>query len=157
MVLNRSKCNILIGGKSVTNTLLLLAREVKGMSLFFIFSLATFLVAVYIFKVSKNSADEIAYLAASIALVSLVVSLVLAPWPVQLLLLVLVLLKTRQYLLLSEGIVESQEEEKTELSYRGANYEPTPPKVELTEAEITGKYRGQVWKSRNLVHPGKSD
>ncbi len=117
------------------------------MSLSFIIPLVIFLVAVYIFK---NSADEIAYLCAAIALVSLVVSLVLAPWPLQLLLLMIVLISNRRHSLPSEPVVESPEEEKAKLVYRGANYEVPPPTVDVKEAEATGKYRGLIWKARNI-------
>lgn len=107
------------------------------MSLVFVISLAIGIIAAYIFK---HSADEISYLAAAIALVSLLISLVLAPWPIQLLLLILALLSNRQRALPSDYLVEPQEEEKTKLSYRGVSYKPTPPPVDVTEAEIRGKY-----------------
>ena len=110
------------------------------MSLVFVVSLAILIISAYIFK---HSADEISYLAAAISLVSLLISLVLAPWPIQLLLLILVLLSNRQQALPSDYLVEPQEEEKAKLTYRGVSYEPTPPPVDVTEAEMTGKYRGQ--------------
>lgn len=31
------------------------------------------------------------------------------------------------------------------LSYRGIKYEYVPPTTEVTEGEVMGKYRGQVW------------
>ncbi len=117
------------------------------MSLVFVVSLAILIISAYIFK---HSADEISYLAAAISGVSLLISLVLAPWPIQLLLLILVLLSNRQQALPSDYLVEPQEEEKAK-TYRGVSYEPTPPPVDVTEAEMTGKYRGQFWKTRNLV------
>lgn len=118
------------------------------MSLCFIISLATCLVAAYIFK---NSVEEIAYPAGAISLVGLLLSLVSAPWFLQVLLLILVWLIYRRYSLSSECVAEPRSEEKTKLHYRGVKYEPTSVTGEVTEAEITGKYRGQVWKSRNLT------
>lgn len=39
-----------------------------------------------------------------------------------------------------------------ELSYRGVNYENHPPTLEVTEAEICGKYRGQNLSFRYVRH-----
>ncbi|MBW4574773.1 MAG: DUF4278 domain-containing protein [Aphanothece sp. CMT-3BRIN-NPC111] len=39
-----------------------------------------------------------------------------------------------------------------ELSYRGVNYENHPPTLEVTEAEICGKYRGQNFSFRYVRH-----
>ena len=36
------------------------------------------------------------------------------------------------------------------LTYRGQSYEYNPPKVETTENNSVGKYRGQDWRFRNL-------
>ncbi|UBF28086.1 DUF4278 domain-containing protein [Kovacikia minuta CCNUW1] len=36
------------------------------------------------------------------------------------------------------------------LSYRGVNYEFTPPSLEVTEGEILGKYRGVNWRCHTL-------
>ncbi|MCA1993876.1 MAG: DUF4278 domain-containing protein, partial [Coleofasciculus sp. S288] len=44
-----------------------------------------------------------------------------------------------------------EEEEGHQLVYRGANYEPTTPTVEIAEGEIAGKYRGQLWRAHNPV------
>lgn len=108
------------------------------MSLSFIIPLIICLVGIYIFK---NSADEIAYLAAAIALVSLLLSLILAPWPLQLLLLMSVLLSNRRHSVSSDLVDESQEDEKIKLADRGGNYELNSPTVEVAEAEVKGKYR----------------
>ncbi|HEY9742124.1 MAG TPA: DUF4278 domain-containing protein [Coleofasciculaceae cyanobacterium] len=118
------------------------------MSLTFLIPVAIFLIAGYIFK---NSSDEISYLAAAISLISFFFSLVLAPWPIQLLLLVLIVFSGRGQSVPSEDVVESQEEEKIKLLYRGGNYELPNPTSEVTEVEIKGKYRGQIWKNRQLL------
>ena len=130
------------------------------MSLFFLMPLAITLLAVYILQ---NSADEISYLAAAVSLVGLFVSLVVAPWQIQILLLFLVLLSARRLLQQCQPVVEAQfevqseaqseaqvefQDDKAQLSYRGVNYESTPAAVEVAEVEVTGKYRGQVCKVR---------
>ncbi|HAG85100.1 MAG TPA: hypothetical protein DCL61_29115 [Cyanobacteria bacterium UBA12227] len=120
------------------------------MSLFFMIPLSTFFVAVYIFK---KSADEIAYISAAIALVSLLLTLLLAPWQIQLSLLILILFSNRRKPLSSESSFESESttQEKVKLLYRGANYELNSPTPDMIEDEITGKYRGQVWIAHDLV------
>lgn len=115
------------------------------MSLVFVISLTIVLICAYI---CKHSPDEIAELAASILLLSLMVSLVLAPWPLQFLLLILVVVSNKRQLLPSEHRTEPQAEKKIQLMYRGVKYEPTPASVEGTNSENTGKYRGQVWRVR---------
>lgn len=124
------------------------------MAFFFIVPLAIVLVALYIFK---NSADEIAYLAATISLVGLVLSLMIAPWQIQISLLVLVLLVTSKRLsLFFEPGSESEPDKTAKLIYRGVNYEHSSPTVEVTEGKIAGKYRGQVWKSCNVEKKAES-
>ncbi len=66
------------------------------MHLFFLIPLATGLVSGYIFQ---KSADEMAYLSGIVALISLIFSLVLAPWQIQLLVLGGVIYTTRKLLL----------------------------------------------------------
>ncbi len=39
------------------------------------------------------------------------------------------------------------------LSYRGITYDYTPPQVQATEGEVSGKYRGLDWRFRNLKKP----
>ncbi|MBW4601135.1 MAG: hypothetical protein KME29_16545 [Calothrix sp. FI2-JRJ7] len=65
------------------------------MVLAFLLPLLTALVSGYLFQ---KSTDEIGYLAGGIAIISFVISLVLAPWEIQLLLLVVVLVSTQKLL-----------------------------------------------------------
>ena len=65
------------------------------MPLFFLIPLCTGLVTGYLFK---KSSDEIAYLAGVFAAISLILSLILAPWQIQLGLLILVLVITNKLL-----------------------------------------------------------
>lgn len=105
-------------------------------------------IALAVTYILKNSADEIAYLAASILLVSLVVSLVIAPWQIQVLLLVLALVSSNRLLQPSRQIIiEPEPDEKIKLSYRGVEYEPTVPVEKAKEGETIVKYRGQICKT----------
>jgi predicted membrane protein len=65
------------------------------MNLFFLIPLTASLLASYI---CKNSADELAYLTAVIAAASLILSLVIAPWQLQLLVIAFVLVSTKKLL-----------------------------------------------------------
>ncbi|HEY9851098.1 MAG TPA: DUF4278 domain-containing protein [Leptolyngbyaceae cyanobacterium] len=149
------------------------------MTFFFIIPLAVVPIAVYIYKAS---ADEMAYLAAAISLVSLVLSLILAPWQLKLVLLMLALLSSKQLWLpivklfsgkQSKSLIISAEskiiaqsiENKTEtdisqlensadnLVYRGVNYHHTTLAPKVSDSEITVKYRGQVCKISHIEEP----
>lgn len=147
------------------------------MTLFFIIPLTIVLLAAYIFK---NSADEIAYLSAAIAVVALLVTLIVAPWQLKLALLSIVALtSTRLWfpqLKISNSsklLVENSQSESlattaekgTETSpnpifnplvkgsYRGIQYEHDRPFVKLSQVKLKGKYRGQVWKSGQVETP----
>lgn len=65
------------------------------MHLSFLIPLVTGLASSYIFL---NSAEEMEYLAGSVALISMILTLIVAPWQFQLLVLVLVLTSTRRLL-----------------------------------------------------------
>ncbi|AFY47789.1 hypothetical protein Nos7524_1930 [Nostoc sp. PCC 7524] len=64
------------------------------MPLFFLIPLATGLATGYI---SKKCHDETAYLVSLFTILSLILSLVLAPWPIQLVLLIVVLASTNRF------------------------------------------------------------
>ncbi|WP_445636585.1 hypothetical protein NSTC745_01510 [Nostoc sp. DSM 114161] len=65
------------------------------MALFFLIPLCTALATGYLFK---KSTDEIAYLAGVFAAISLILSLVLAPWQIQFALLIVVFAITNKLL-----------------------------------------------------------
>lgn len=65
------------------------------MALFFLVPLCTALITGYLVK---QSTDEIAYIAGVFGFISFIVSLVLAPWQIQLLLLIVVLFTTNKLL-----------------------------------------------------------
>lgn len=65
------------------------------MHLPFLIPLTTCLIAGYLFK---SSADEMAYLTGTVTIVSFVLSLILAPWQIQLLVLTLVIISSKHLL-----------------------------------------------------------
>jgi predicted membrane protein len=131
------------------------------MPLLFLIPLFTGLVTGYIFK---NSTDEIGQIIGVVAAISLVLSLILAPWQVQLLLLVVVLVSTKKLLQQNEYELKEQEKYQEQLNdshkqevissqaqkmeneatrkYRGNNYQATDVNIEVKEGEIIGRYRG---------------
>jgi hypothetical protein len=136
----------------------------------FLISLFTSLVTGYIFK---KCHDEIAYLAGVFAIVSLIISLVLAPWQIQFLLLVGVLIITQKLLEKNEHKLKLEqnsqgklnysdhhkqilsqpkttEEEITRIVSRVANYQ-AENSVEFIEEEIAEKYRVLPWRIHQLA------
>jgi Domain of unknown function (DUF4278) len=130
----------------------------------FLIPLCTGLVSGYIFQ---KSTDEIGYLAGVAAVISFIISLVLAPWEIQFLLLVVVLVSTHKLLQQNEYRMKSQSDrvlvsEQPKMSklaleveahckYRGADYEPHDTLIEVTEGEVVGKYRGSPWRSHQVA------
>lgn len=128
--------------------------------LLFLIPLTICLASGYIFK---HSAEEMAYLTGIVAVVSLVLSLALAPWQIQLLVLTLVIISTKRLLSLNEKSLELEEKEQRlnaggvsyelpaslepataddlKFKYRGVSYKPTPS-TQVTEGEMAFKYRG---------------
>lgn len=75
------------------------------MHLFFLLPLMTGLVSGYMFQ---KSADEMAYLTGVVALFSLILSIALAPWQIQLLVLGLVIHTSRKLLQVNQYKIQSQ-------------------------------------------------
>ncbi|MCJ8282156.1 MAG: hypothetical protein AAFY76_22195 [Cyanobacteria bacterium J06649_11] len=69
------------------------------MPLFFLIPLSICVITGYIFN---RCSDEVGYLAGLFAIISLVLSLILAPWEIQVMLLVVVLVTTKKLLLRNE-------------------------------------------------------
>ncbi|MDF5735579.1 MULTISPECIES: hypothetical protein [unclassified Nostoc] len=80
------------------------------MPLFFLIPLCTALATGYLFK---KSTDEIAYLAGVFAAISLILTLVLAPWQIQFGLLIIVLIITNR--LLQENELKQTEARRKQL------------------------------------------
>lgn len=127
------------------------------MAWYFIIPLGIALVVYYILK---HATDEIAYIATAILVVSLIISLIIAPWQLQFLLLLLVLLSNIRIWQKTEELEDdlSPADPKINMSYRGINYEVQPKSAiaaneEVKEAEmVIGKYRGQVLKTHSPQH-----
>ncbi|BAZ42432.1 hypothetical protein NIES4101_84010 [Calothrix sp. NIES-4101] len=138
------------------------------MAFAFLIPLVTGLFSGYIFK---TSTDEIGYLAGVAAIISFIISLIIAPWEIQLFLLIVVLVSTHKLLqqndyrmklqrdrtLVAERSTINEISEISEITpieapckYRGANYEPHDTLIEVTEGEVLGKYRGSPWRSHQV-------
>jgi hypothetical protein len=136
---------------------------IKKMHIGFLIPLALGLTSGY---VSKKCYDEMAYLTVSIAFVSLIISLVIAPWQVQLLLLIFVFISSRQILHQQELRAFSQSpkplennannkpklfstvretETDTLRKYRGDKYPALNNSASKTQAQFIKKYRGLPW------------
>lgn len=114
---------------------------------------------VVIFNLCKTTATDIAYIAVSILVLGFVISLVVAPWQVKLFLLVLIFftnMRQEPDEVETEPKTPDKEQQeaataaKLQLSYRGEKYEVKTPEIELTEDEVVGKYRGQLFKSHQV-------
>lgn len=132
------------------------------MPLFFLIPLFICVITGYIFN---KCSDEVGYLAGLFAIISLILSLILAPWEIQVTILVVVLVTTKKLLqgnqcrLKHEGgnnypIVSQSKTAKREVNrqYRGVNYKVNIENSELIEEEVVGKYRGNAW----IIHRMKS-
>jgi len=83
------------------------------MALSFLIPLFTGLITGYIFK---KGVDEIAYFAGILAVISLIISLVLAPWQIQLLLLIVVLITTQRLLEKNEYKMKQQQNNQDKIN-----------------------------------------
>jgi hypothetical protein len=131
------------------------------MPLFFLIPLSICVITGYIFN---RCSDEVGYLAGLFAIISLVLSLILAPWEIQVMLLVLVLVTTNKLLQRNQcklkleessnnsQIVSQPKTAKREVTrkYRGAKYKVDIVKRDFIEEEVTLKYRGNDWIIRRM-------
>jgi hypothetical protein len=122
----------------------------------FTIPLLTGLLAGYI---ARKSDAEIAYLTSVLAIVSLLISLLLAPWQLQFLLLLVVFAIVRQFWLKIESqsqLASSQTENDKIRQYRGVTYaqdSPAPPVT--TNEKIQKHYRGVSYEAstEKLLEP----
>jgi len=115
------------------------------MNFSFMIPLTIVLVATYFLK---KSSDEIVYLCGVIAVIGLLFSLMLAPWQIQLLLLIIAALWTINLRQQNQTVAEVDQEKKPTLPYWGNNYEDNSSNsgnIEVVEANLEGKYRGKFW------------
>lgn len=140
------------------------------MPLLFLIPLFTGLVTGYIFK---TSTDEIGQLTGVVAAFSLILSLVLAPWQIQVLMLIVVLVITQKLLQKDEYKLRLDKNNQEQINYnasnevisyqtlgkeneitrkyRGGNYQTNDVKLEFAEREIVGKYRGLPLKIHQIA------
>ncbi|MFB2769760.1 DUF4278 domain-containing protein [Pelatocladus sp. BLCC-F211] len=145
------------------------------MTLLFVIPLFTGLVAGYVFK---KSTDEIGQIIGVVAAISLALGLILAPWQVQLLLLIVVFVSTKKLLQPNEYKLKPQEKDQEQLNnhqnqelissqapemeketirkYRGSNYQAPDVSVEIQEGEVVGRYRGIPWRMHQVVNTSRS-
>ncbi|OKH35256.1 hypothetical protein NIES2119_21040 [[Phormidium ambiguum] IAM M-71] len=122
------------------------------MNFTFMIPLSIVLVATYFIRKSE---DEIVYLCGIVVVIGLILSLILAPWQIQLLLLIIAGFSTLR-LGRKNQTLEIEAENKSSLQYRGSNYESNQSNsanIEVIEADVEGKYRGQVWKNNPTEKP----
>ncbi|BAZ69897.1 MAG: DUF4278 domain-containing protein [Pelatocladus maniniholoensis HA4357-MV3] len=145
------------------------------MALLFVIPLFTGLVAGYIFK---KSTDEIGQIIGVVAAISLALGLILAPWQVQVLLLIVVFVSTKKLLQQNEYKLKQQEKYQEQLNknqnqelissqpqeidneatlkYRGSNYQAPDVNFEIQEGEVVGRYRGIPWRMHQVVNTPRS-
>ncbi len=119
------------------------------MPLLFVIPLLTGLIAGYIFK---TTTDEIGQLTGVVAAISLILSLVLAPWQLQVLMLIVVLVSTQKLLAQNEYQSKlkknyqkydaSSNNSSNNSKISGQKSESKDVTLEAREREIIGKYRG---------------
>lgn len=118
------------------------------MNFTFMIPLSIVLIATYFLRKSE---DEIVYLCGIVVIIGLVLSLILAPWQVQLFLLGVAAISTIK-LGKQNQTLEIEVENKPPLLYRGSNYEhksSNSGNAEVSEVDLERKYRGQVWKNHH--------
>jgi membrane protein implicated in regulation of membrane protease activity len=117
------------------------------MRLFFLLPLTTGLISGYL---CKKSADEMAYLTGTATVVSLILTLVLAPWQIQLLILGVTIFVTRKLLLKNASKSESNsiaQSDRAQIETSGVSTEND------ASSEIRGMYRGAPWISDRAKTP----
>ena len=117
------------------------------MRLLFLLPLTTSLISGYL---CKKSDDEMAYLTATATVVSLILTLVLAPWQVQLMVLGVTIYVTRK--LLSKNAAKNEfnliaPSDRPQLETSGVSTENN------ATSEMRGMYRGAPWTSKQAKTP----
>jgi len=139
------------------------------MKLVFLIPLTIGLVTGYI---SQNADEDIKYITAVISAITLILSLIFAPWQIQLLILILVLTsksifgRRREYRAnftpnQLEKLNSERQNQQPVVSnsvslgeipgkYRGVFYEAHSATTAFTEGEVAGKYRGTPWRIHQM-------
>ncbi|AFZ37268.1 hypothetical protein Sta7437_3776 [Stanieria cyanosphaera PCC 7437] len=123
------------------------------MHLLFLIPLLLGLVAGYI---SQSADTEIAYLTTTISIVSLFASIIIAPWQIQLLILLIVMVGAKQLWQRNENkfnleiseleqTQQSSQENNSQRKYRGVSYQKTTSEAQNVDNTTVRKYRGITW------------
>ena len=110
------------------------------MQLFFLISLATGTTASYL---TKHTSNEISYFMGTLALISLLLSLILAPWQIKLIILIIVIvsmIRVWQHIGIGEE-PEIQSEDLDKFQDRQDNQQQN----QVLSEELTGMYRGHPY------------
>lgn len=125
------------------------------MRLLFLIPLGIGLILTYL---SRNFEEEVVYLTNVVTIISFALSLIIAPWQIQLFILVILLIKIQRFFpkikeesleAKTENLETNQAENRT-IKYRGIAYKLHSTETSITEGEIVGKYRGKVLHSHKL-------
>ncbi|BFM39362.1 DUF4278 domain-containing protein [Synechocystis sp. LKSZ1] len=136
------------------------------MRLVFLFPLA---LGLAIGAISQQLADEIAYLTGAFAVLNLLLSLILAPWQVQIILLIAAFFVVRYLWLKTQARTEEEEAQtnpgqKGNRQYRGVSYDDQSRTINLDPGQtVSRQYRGVSYEGptatipqKNLVPSGKA-
>lgn len=110
------------------------------MQLLFLISLATGVTASYL---TKHTSNEISYFMGTLALISLLSSLILAPWQIKLIILIIVIvsiIRVWQHI----GIGEEPEIEPKDLD-KFQHQQDSQQQDRVSPEELTGMYRGHPY------------
>jgi hypothetical protein len=109
----------------------------------------------------QKADEELSYITGVVCVISLVTSLILAPWELQLLILMIIIISTGKFWFkptVSNSFKDQVEElqgdpveQENYPKYRGALYKPQNPEITVKEEQIIGKYRGTPIKSHSYV------
>lgn len=135
------------------------------MKLIFLVPLTTAIISGYLFQ---NTAQEIAYLTGAITGLSLILTLILAPWQIQLLIVILAIIIVRPFWQQLKAIEEPQEialtedvdvttdnltQEPKNSIYRGVSSPLSVTTSEVNTEKTPGKYRGTPTKVNQPLQP----
>ena len=118
------------------------------MRLFFLIPLTSALISGYIFK---RSPDEMAYLTGLVTIISVVLTLALAPWQIQLAILAFVIISTRNLLRRNEyKMMQFENSQEEQLNYSNVSNATHIVENNANEGEKVGMYRGSLCKINQI-------
>lgn len=119
------------------------------MRLLFLIPLTSALISGYIFR---KSPDEMAYLTGLVTIISIVLTLALAPWQIQLAILAFVIISTRNLLRRNEyKLMQFENSQEEQLNYSNVSNATQIVENNANEGEKVGIYRGSPWKNNQIA------